>query len=331
METVHYVLDGSTIVSETRKDGYDMVTHQFYYYYDENGAPIGLNWNGQDYYYYKNIFGDVLGIFNSSGSLVVRYTYDAWGNNISRTGSMANTLGIYNPFRYRGYYLDTETGIYYLNARYYNPYWCRFISPDPVIDTGSAVGCNLFAYCGNDPVNYQDPSGLLKEGLSEEQLDMIREIGRICNENARMADSAYFSQYPEMLPPLEIFPDKTADQKKDFASRAYLWGLRAEFEYGIPAALFASQMCLESGYGSSNIAINKNNLFGLMYKGKSQLFDSVKDCINKYTALLQNTRYGPLLKLPLKDLVFSIGPKGYCPSPDYGNKLWNIILLYKWA
>ena len=158
-ETVHYVLDGSTIVSETRKDGYDTVTHQFYYYYDENGAPIGLNWNGQDYYYYKNIFGDILGIFNSAGTLVVRYSYDAWGNSISRSGSMANTLGIYNPFRYRGYYYDNETGMYYLNARYYNPYWCRFISPDPVLDASNAVGCNLFVYCNNSPVCYFDLTG----------------------------------------------------------------------------------------------------------------------------------------------------------------------------
>ncbi|MBP3300077.1 MAG: RHS repeat-associated core domain-containing protein [Clostridia bacterium] len=158
-DTVHYVLDGSTIVAETRKDEYGTVTHQFYYYYDENGAPIGLNWNGQDYYYYKNIFGDILGIFNSSGTLVVRYSYDAWGCNLGVTGTMATTLGRYNPFRYRGYYYDNETGMYYLNARYYNPYWCRFISPDPVIDTGSAVGCNLFTYCGNDPINRIDPTG----------------------------------------------------------------------------------------------------------------------------------------------------------------------------
>ena len=159
---MHYVLDGSTIVAETRKDEYGTVTHQFYYYYDENGAPIGLNWNGQDYYYYKNIFGDILGIFNSAGTLVVRYSYDAWGNSISRSGSMANTLGIYNPFRYRGYYYDNETGMYYLNARYYNPSWCRFISADEPQYLGAdglAVGYNLFCYCFNDPVNYADHTG----------------------------------------------------------------------------------------------------------------------------------------------------------------------------
>ena len=72
---------------------------------------------------------------------------------------MASTLGQDNPFRYRGYYYDTETGFYYLNARYYNPEWGRFISADPVLDASSAVGCNLFAYCGNDPVNRSDHSG----------------------------------------------------------------------------------------------------------------------------------------------------------------------------
>ncbi|MBP3300075.1 MAG: hypothetical protein J6M34_01060 [Clostridia bacterium] len=147
------MLDGSTIVAETRKDEYGTVTHQLYYYYDENGSPVGLNWNGQDYYYYKNIFGDVLGIFNSSGTLVVRYSYDAWGCNLGVTGTLATTLGHYNPFRYRGYYYDVESGMYYLNARYYNPYWCRFISPAPVLDANSSVGHNLFFHSEKNPLN----------------------------------------------------------------------------------------------------------------------------------------------------------------------------------
>ena len=72
---------------------------------------------------------------------------------------MASTLGKNNPFRYRGYYYDAETGYYYLNARYYNPEWCRFISADPILDTSTAFGCNLFNYCGNDPINRIDSSG----------------------------------------------------------------------------------------------------------------------------------------------------------------------------
>ena len=85
--------------------------------------------------------------------------YDAWGNcTIS-----LNTNGIasLNPIRYRGYYYDTETGLYYLNARYYSPEWRRFISPDAAeyIDPETPNGLNLYAYCNNDPVNYADPSG----------------------------------------------------------------------------------------------------------------------------------------------------------------------------
>ena len=82
---------------------------------------------------------------------------------------MATTLGRYNPFRYRGYYRDAESGMYYLNARYYNPSWCRFISPDPVIDTSSALGCNLFAYSNNNPI------GTVSAGLAESVFEKTTE------------------------------------------------------------------------------------------------------------------------------------------------------------
>ena len=118
-----------------------------------------MSYGGPTYTYYKNIFGDILGIFDENGTLVVRYYYDAWGNIISTTGSMASTLGRDNPFRYRGYYYDTETGFYYLNARYYNSELGRFISADPVLDTSNAIGCNMFAYCDNNPVNKVDYTG----------------------------------------------------------------------------------------------------------------------------------------------------------------------------
>ena len=156
IESVHYTLDGDRILAETHYGTNGDFVRRITYSYDESGSPVSLIWDGTEYYYYKNIFGDILGIMDGTGTLVVRYTYDAWGRNISRTGSMASTLGYYNPYRYRSYYYDRETGLYYLQARYYNPNWGRFISPDPVLDTTNAVGCNLYVYCGNEPVNRLD-------------------------------------------------------------------------------------------------------------------------------------------------------------------------------
>ena len=128
--------------------------------YGVNGQPISINYNGTEYYYITNAQGDVVGILNGSGVEVVSYVYDAWGNHISISGSMAGALGIYNPLRYRGYVYDQETGLYYLQSRYYNPTICRFINADAFTSTGQGIiGNNMFAYCGNNPVMYVDFSG----------------------------------------------------------------------------------------------------------------------------------------------------------------------------
>ena len=92
------------------------------------------------------------------------YAYDAWGN-CTIVFSSNNTLANDNPIRYRGYYLDIENNFYYLNSRYYSPELRRFISPDDTayLDPESVNGLNLYCYCGNDPVNYCDPSGHMAE------------------------------------------------------------------------------------------------------------------------------------------------------------------------
>ena len=79
---------------------------------------------------------------------------------LSCTGTLATTLGLDQPFRYRGYVYDTETGWYYLQSRYYSPETCRFISADVLLSTGQGViGNNSYAYCGNNPVMGYDPYG----------------------------------------------------------------------------------------------------------------------------------------------------------------------------
>jgi RHS repeat-associated protein len=116
--------------------------------------------DGVSYLYVTNLQGDVMAIINQSGELLVEYTYDAWGNILSVTGPLADTLGADNPLRYRGYVYDTETGLYYLQSRYYNPEISRFINADAFVSTGQGIlGNNMFAYCGNNPVMYIDAAG----------------------------------------------------------------------------------------------------------------------------------------------------------------------------
>ena len=102
----------------------------------------------------------MVAILNTAGEAVVEYTYDAWGNILDIEGSMASTLGQFNPLRYRGYVYDNETGLYYVSSRYYNPEIGRFINADAAIgQIGNVQGTNMFAYCFNNPVNMSDPTG----------------------------------------------------------------------------------------------------------------------------------------------------------------------------
>ena len=115
--------------------------------------------NGE-YYYIRNLQGDIIGLIDKNGTEVVSYSYDTWGKLISIEGSLKDTVGVKNPYRYRGYRYDTETGLYYLQSRYYNAEWGRFINADGIIGhTGELLNHNLFAYCKNNPKNASDSTG----------------------------------------------------------------------------------------------------------------------------------------------------------------------------
>ena len=130
-------------------------------YYIYNGDELlGFIYNSNTYYYHKNIFGDIIGILDSNYNEVVTYTYNSWGLLTNKTDTTTINLSTINPFRYRSYYYDEETNLYYLNSRYYNPEWGRFVNGDGVIGSnGDAISQNLFAYTSNNFINYSDNNG----------------------------------------------------------------------------------------------------------------------------------------------------------------------------
>ena len=128
--------------------------------YEGDGRRVGFLLNGVGYYYVYNAQGDVVGLIDKNGTQVVSYVYDAWGRAVSVTGSSAATAGALNPFRYRGYEYDTESGLYYLNSRYYDPMTMRFVNADRVAGVNQDMATyNLFVYCGNNPISRFDSMG----------------------------------------------------------------------------------------------------------------------------------------------------------------------------
>jgi len=114
----------------------------------------------ETFYYVTNLQGDVIAILDENGNEVAEYSYDAWGRLLCDLDEDEETIYSLNPLLYRGYVYDRETGLYYLQSRYYNPEIGRFISADVYASTGQGIlGNNMFAYCNNNPVNYSDPSG----------------------------------------------------------------------------------------------------------------------------------------------------------------------------
>jgi len=158
--TTKYLYDGGQLVYEQRGDD------DIFYFYNADGQVTGIQYNGANYYFTFNLKGDIIGVYNSMGQLKGSYEYNEWGDIVSITDSAGkaitdeSSIVLINPIRYRGYYYDTETGLYYLQSRYYNPEWGRFLNADAIMGANNdLLSYNLFCYCSNNPVNFSDPSG----------------------------------------------------------------------------------------------------------------------------------------------------------------------------
>ena len=182
--TQYYIVDGLT-VAEQRFTSTGAEKYTLPYLYDESNSPVGFDiqypggttWT--NYYFAKNLQGDVIALYlwngTSTGTLVATYKYDPWGKPIgifdasgATISQTAANVAAYNPFRYRGYRYDADTGFYYLQSRYYDPAICRFINADAFASTGQGfLGHNMFVYCSNNSVNMIDPTGTMPKFLPE--------------------------------------------------------------------------------------------------------------------------------------------------------------------
>jgi len=151
-----YVWEGGRLIREINPDR----TTTFLYDGDE---IAGFSAGGSNYYYAKDSFGVISYVYNEDGSLYASYKYDAWGSLITSASTLPAS-GDINPIRYKSYYYDADTGFYYLQSRYYDPFVGRFLNADDAAYlgiSGTVLGWNMFAYCENSVLNYSDEQGCL--------------------------------------------------------------------------------------------------------------------------------------------------------------------------
>ena len=159
-----YRLNGSQIIAE------EFGSTLLVYLYDAAGSPIGMQYRDpsfaegvfETYWFEKNLQGDIVAVYDENGTMLLSYVYDSWGTFVKtyHNGCTSSNPVVNNPFLYRGYYFDSELGMYYLQSRYYDPVIGRYINADGYLSTGQGLlGYNMYAYCGNNPVNRVDPEG----------------------------------------------------------------------------------------------------------------------------------------------------------------------------
>lgn len=151
-----YLYNGTKLAAEIAPN------YRLDFLYDENDMLYGFVKDGSaKYFYARDMLQNILGIIDTNGSPVVIYQYTAYGTStvLQDTAGLANI----NPFRFKGYYFDSESGMYYCHTRYYVPEWCRWLNADhpSFLQPESLQEMNLFVYCGNNPVMYKDPSGAI--------------------------------------------------------------------------------------------------------------------------------------------------------------------------
>ncbi len=269
-----YYLEGNDIVYE--KTGDNTI-----YYIRDNDGLIGLKYNNNIYYYIKNVQGDILGILDNNLNQVVSYQYDSWGKIINFTDTSVDGIGEINPFRYRSYYYDKETNLYYLNYRYYNPDWCRFISADSFIGaTGDHNGYNLYTYVSNNPINNADFSGQSLKGVIKSIKKTVKKVSKAVKSITKKVASTVKKTTKTVINTVVSVVKTVANSKKSFV-------VEGQIGFGIGGKV---------GQGIIKTEAEASKGFGWGYRSDTGSYEFTSNSIGATTEVFGN-----------KDLEFGLG------------------------
>ncbi len=317
----NYVTQNGKVVRETVQSAdWDWVLD---FIYDNAGRPFALKYsydggnNFETYYYILNLQGDVVALMDASGTIVARYTYNAWGELISVTDRLGheitdlNNIAHLNPLRYRGYYYDTETGFYYLQSRYYDPANCRFINADCYTSTEQGfLGYNMFAYCNNNVVNLVDPMG-------DDPWWMIPYWGYIHRMVQLKIQSVALSQNRLLIIEQEIIFPEGFSGRADIYDPATneIWEVKSSGPASLEAPLQLALYCTGDIKGST-----------IDLRPGEQMFCGIFD-VGEFRVAYWSTAPGIILykywRREIKEEVYALAfafAMGFCPMPADGDK-----------
>ena len=296
-----YVYNGDKLVRLTveAQEFFD-----FSFTYDASGTPLTITENGygDTYYYITNLQGDVIGIKDSSGEQFITYAYDAWGND---TGHTNTQLAVYNPLRYRGYVYDFETGLYYLQSRYYNPEWGRFINADVYATTGQGfTSNNMFAYCLNRPVvmaDYQGEDAIYVVNYDSENggLPIVGHSQLYVQDEDGNWDVVEFTGpiWDPSKAKVRVFPAKDDDVNKMKAGK-YLYGKNYVYIEGDFSKSYDTAKKLEgTNYNGYDVIVNNCHDFAvnMLLKGKFESIVVLLTVLRHRNEIIPNVFYGKIV------------------------------------
>lgn len=326
-----YGLENDKIIFE--KKGNNML----YYLRNSVDDLIGFDYNSTRYFYLKNGKDEIVGIMDNLFNIIAKYEYDSWGNIISIKDNSGNDISTnvnhianINPFRYKEYYYDTETGFYYLNNRYYNPNFYRFLSMDTSFKQDK-IFYNLYTYCGNDPINTIDPYGnfSLKKALKDlwswtkkTVKKAVKTILKHCEVSASVSDPR--SEIRTGLSPVASVELGHRDTYKVISAGNKNGIAKIDFNIDTAHPIYDSTIVIETNFKY----INYNYTLGV----KERDFGSSVNWINgkEYTASAGSLSY------PFTDIFFSSSKEegNLTMSDDFrlsmgpGGKLLAVAVAY---